>query len=359
MDVELRGTGGAAGWPGADCRCASCNRAAAAGENRGPAHVLVDGRFEVPAPSLAGPVRGPLRDRHPVPAGYLLYRSADGVEVIGPDGSWVLYADQPPGGAAEGPADAADGPLGAVDIALVDPCGPAWVLARLRRRGRVGPATTVVAIGLDHRVASPAELVRRAWQWGVHVVDDGTVLRTRLDPVTLRALRPPIPPVPRPFGPYRVLVLGGALSRRSAEARQRLAAEPAVRYAPPPSRAEGAGAPPPGWRTVRPGGGDGTAPLGRLAALLRGAGDTLLVDDLGGWLADDAAADPGGTAGRIAELAEAWRFTAAHVVAVSTEVELADGSGPQAAELARLNRLLAEAAEEAVLVVAGRVVPLP
>ena len=66
----------------------------------------------------------------------------------------------------------------------------------------------------------------------------------------------------------------------------------------------------------------------------------------------------------MAGLTSAWRQTEAHVVAVSDEAGLGVVPGTPAGrlfrdELGRLNQALAAESEEAELVVAGRIVPLP
>jgi len=191
------------------------------------------------------------------------------------------------------------------------------------------------------------------------------------------------------YPPRRVLVLGGARSGKSAEAELRLAAEPDVTYIAAGPASTGspdlAGQPPdtsrgdaewaariaahrarrpPWWRTVE---------TTDLAAVLRAERAAVLIDGIGTWLAavmDECGAwtqDPDAlrrTAARIDELIRSWRQTRARVVAVSDETGW--GIVPQTAagrlfrdQLGRLNQLLAAESEEAVLVVAGRVLTLP
>jgi adenosylcobinamide kinase/adenosylcobinamide-phosphate guanylyltransferase len=102
-------------------------------------------------------------------------------------------------------------------------------------------------------------------------------------------------------------------------------------------------------------------------------GGALLIDGIGTWLAavmdecgawDGSAGSAALLAARIAALADAWRQTGAYVVAVSDEAGLGVVPATPAGrrfrdELGRLNQLLAAESEEAELVVAGRVVPLP
>ena len=184
--------------------------------------------------------------------------------------------------------------------------------------------------------------------------------------------------------PWRVLVLGGARSGKSEQAELRLAGEPDVTYvATGPNGAVGAagmaGAGDPEWaarvaahRARRPAWWR-TAETTDLAGVLAGARGALLIDGIGTWLAaamdecgawDGSAESAGRLAARIAGLIGAWRQTGAHVVAVSDEAGLGVVPGTPAGrlfrdELGRLNQVLAAESEEAELVVAGRVVPLP
>ncbi|MEU4534655.1 bifunctional adenosylcobinamide kinase/adenosylcobinamide-phosphate guanylyltransferase [Streptosporangium sp. NPDC023825] len=253
-------------------------------------------------------------------------------------------------------------------------------LGDLRRRGLVGERTHVVAVGVDHRVPTEAELTRRAALWGVRVVPDGTIVDTGEPPPV------PVPP------PRRTLLLGGSRSGKSAEAELRLAAEPEVLYvATGPS---GTGDPewlrrvrahrdrrPAHWRTIE---------TTDLAGLLRSADIPLLIDGLGTWVAavfDECAAWPGGdgstredggngkdgrnggdgrdaVAARCDDLVAAWRQTRVRVVAVSDEVGLGVVPGTASGRmfrdtLGRLNQRLALESEDATLVVSGRLLPLP
>lgn len=218
-------------------------------------------------------------------------------------------------------------------------------LAELRRRGAITPATRVVAVHLGHRNPPGTELSRRLERWGAEVLPDGAVLHA--------GTRPPGPVQ----APYRVLILGGARSGKSAAAERRLAAEPQVTYiatGPVPDATEDPdwaarvgrhrAQRPPHWQTLE------TADL--LPLLLHPPGP-LLIDCLTLWLAahqgDEAAADA---------LAAAWRDTAAYAVLVSNEV----GSGvhPSTAvgrtfrdALGTLNARLAAVADEVWLVTAG------
>ena len=109
---------------------------------------------------------------------------------------------------------------------------------------------------------------------------------------------------------------------------------------------------PPGWRTVEAG--------ADLAGALRmvARDDVLLVDSLGPWVATQLA---GGI--DVASVVDALRTRAAPVVVVSDEVGLGVHPSTEPGRrfrdlLGELNRAIADAADEVVLVVAGRVLPL-
>jgi adenosylcobinamide kinase/adenosylcobinamide-phosphate guanylyltransferase len=312
MQVELPGTGGPRGWPEPGCRCASCDRMRAAGRRWEPTRVLVDG---LPLERCPG------RD------------VAGGRDVRPPGGGRLLVAAGP--GARPEPAEA-----GGYDAVLLDLIGAPDHLARLRRMGTVTAGTHVRAVHNDHRISSPGELARRLAWWTA------------------------------PAGPARALLLGGTRSGKSAEAELRLAAHPAVTYV---ATGPGGGDPewsarieahrarrPPWWTTVE---------TTDLAEMLRTADGALLVDGIGTWLAaamddTDAWDAPDAVRPRVAELIAAWRTTAAQVVAVSDEVGMSPVPTTPAGRafqdvLGRLNQRLAAESEEAVLVVAGRVLELP
>ncbi|MEU6425462.1 bifunctional adenosylcobinamide kinase/adenosylcobinamide-phosphate guanylyltransferase [Microbispora sp. NPDC046973] len=351
MEIRLEGTGGPEGWPVPGCPCASCGRLAPG--HRRPASIVLDGRVR-------------LTGAHP-PGGHLVRRTADGLEVTGPDGGRLLYAAGPATGS---PGRDADPPF---DVVLIDLPDRPERLGDLRRRGRVTPATRIVAVHLDHRVTTESELARRLAFWGAAAVPDGTVVDTaRAEAISQ-------------VRPGRTLLLGGSRSGKSEEAELRLAAEPEVTYV-----------------ATGPSGGDDPAWLARvrahrerrpahwrtvettdLVSVLTGGPGTLLVDGIGTWLAavfDECAAWPGGTPaaghhatldaalGRVAErcdaLTAAWRGTRARVVAVSDEVGLGVIPATPAGRLfrdalGRLNQALARESEDVALVVSGRVVPLP
>ncbi|MEW2359719.1 bifunctional adenosylcobinamide kinase/adenosylcobinamide-phosphate guanylyltransferase [Spirillospora sp. NPDC029432] len=309
MNIELPGTAGPAGWPAADCHCASCARLRAAGVRYEPFSALIDG---VP---LAG------CPQEAVPGGR---------DVRAPSGGRILVAE--PGGRPE--------PRGVYDAVFLDPAVPDH-LGRLRDLGAVRPDTRVVPVHLDHRLRSPEELERRLSHW--------------LDPVP---------------GPHRTLLLGGTRSGKSAEAELRLAACPDVTYlatSAPRDDAEWSARVeahrrrrPSWWRTV-----ETTA----LPEALESAAGAVLVDGIGTWLTaaiDEAGAwdAPHAILPRLDELIGAWRRTPARVVAVSDEVGLSlvptTASGRAFRDLlGLLNQRLAAESEEAALVVAGRVVGLP
>lgn len=313
MNIELRAFAGPEGWPAAGCGCASCNRLRAAGIRHEPAAVVIDGV--------------PMEDcpRTDVPGGH---------DVTGRRGGRALVAAGP--GATPEPV-----PDVRYDAVLLDLVGTPEHLGRLRHVGAVTSATEVMAVHVDHRVSSPAELERRMAFW----------------------LRPQ-------DGPFRTLLLGGARSGKSAEAELRLAAYPDVTYVATAAvrdddpewarRVDTHRARRPAWwRTVE---------TTDLAGVLKAASGAVLVDGIGTWLAaamDDAGAwdDPPLVLPLLDDLAAAWRATGARVIAVSDEVGLSlvptTPSGRVFRDmLGHLNQRLAAESEEAALVVAGRVAEL-
>src|SRR5919205_2183888 len=164
-----------------------------------------------------------------------------------------------------------------------------------------------------------------------------------------------------------VLVLGGIRSGKSAFAESLVADAPSVRYV-----ATAAGAQddpewldrieahqrrrPQSWSTEEVAGDPG-----QLAAVLTEAkpDDTLLVDDLGGWVRTllDPAHQPNDDVATVAELADAVRACAARVVLVSPEVGMslvpATPVGRAFADaLGTVNQALAAACDRVALVVA-------
>ena len=166
-----------------------------------------------------------------------------------------------------------------------------------------------------------------------------------------------------------VLVLGGTRSGKSAFAESLVAGAPAVRYV--ATAIGGEDDPewrariethqrrrPQSWSTEETG-----ADPARLAALLGEAkpDDTLLVDDLGGWVAAvlDPARQPNDDEADVSALAEAVRACPARLVLVSPEVGLSlvatTPVGRAFADaLGTTNQALADACDRVVLVVAGR-----
>ena len=191
---------------------------------------------------------------------------------------------------------------------------------------------------------------------------------------------------------WRALVLGGARSGKSAFAERLLAEDPEVLYAATAPRYQGDDEwaerialhrerRPASWRTVE----CGDTP-DRLAALLRTAEHTVLVDSLTLWLTaamdavgawddeawdrravDDRAVDNTATGGGqprvalgtlVSDLVDAYATSASSVVVVSDEIGF--GVVPESAgtrrfrdELGRLNQAFAAASDEVSLVVAG------
>ena len=323
MEVELLGTAGPLGWPAPGCRCASCARMRAAGRSWEPTRVVVDG---VPLERCPG-------------------RDVPGGRDVRPAGGGRLLVAAGPGARPE-PAEP-----GSYDAVLLDLIGAPDHLARLRRAGTVTARTHVRAVHNDHRVSSPAELVRRLDWWT------------------------------RPLAaPGRTLVLGGAGSGKSAEAELRLLAHPKVTYVatgPKATTADAAGAAPadqewaarvaahrarrpPWWTTLE------TIDLPKV---LRTARDPILIDGIGTWLAavmdeTNAWETPAAAERRLEELITVWRAAEARVVAVSDEVGMSVVPATPAGRvfrdlLGRLNQRLAAESEEAVVIVAGRAVELP
>ncbi|TDC94869.1 bifunctional adenosylcobinamide kinase/adenosylcobinamide-phosphate guanylyltransferase [Actinomadura sp. 7K507] len=313
MNIELRGVAAPEGWPEQGCRCASCNRLRAAGVRHEPFGAVIDGV--------------PLEDCHrtDVPGGY---------EFRGPHGERVLVAGSP-GARPEPAADVR------YDAVLLDLAGSPEHLGYLRHMGAATSKTDVVAIHVNHRVPSSAELTRRMAFWNA----------------------------PQE-GPHRTLLLGGTRSGKSAEAELRLAACPEVLYvATGPVSDDDAEwnervaahrlRRPAWWRT---------AETTDLTGVLESATGAVLVDGIGTWLAaamDEAAAwdDPRLVQPLLDDLVAAWRGTRARVVAVSDEVGLslvpATPSGRAFRDmLGGINRMLAAESEDAALVMAGRVMEL-
>ncbi len=221
VNIEVRGSGGAEGWPAPGCRCASCRRAAADGRIRAPFRVLVDGVLELSGAGAGGAVGvdGAVEvGGAGGAAGYQVRALAGGWDVTAPDGTRLLAGPRP------------EVPAGALryDAAVLDLAGDAAQLGLLRAQGLVTGGTLVLAGFADHRVRSERELTRRCAFWGATPARDGdvwTVPATGAGGATGFA-----GDAARLRRPWRVLVLGGAGSGKSAEAELRLAAEPEVTY---------------------------------------------------------------------------------------------------------------------------------
>ena len=348
VEIQVRGSGGRQGWPTPGCRCAACQQAGVNGTARLPFSVLINGVLELPGPD-AGHARG-----------HRVRQLAGGWDVTGPDGTRLLAGPCP-----EVPADA-----GRYDAVLLDLIGDPAQLGRLRRRGAVTGGTLVLAGFADHRIRSERELARRCGFWGAVPVRDG-------DRYTVPGAAGRSPGGRRP---WRVLVLGGSGSGKSAEAELRLAAEPEVTYV-ATGRVDPAD---PEW-TARIAAHQDRRPSWwhtrestELAGVLGAFSGAVLVDSVTTWLAgvmDDCGAwdaqdgaegdagGPGAAAVRLAErtdaLVAAWRQADGYVVAVSDETGLGVVPDTRAGrlfrdELGRLNQRLAAEADEFVLVVAGR-----
>ncbi|MFJ2824258.1 bifunctional adenosylcobinamide kinase/adenosylcobinamide-phosphate guanylyltransferase [Streptomyces toxytricini] len=399
MELTLLGTGTPEGLPRPGCPCAAC--AVSVGPlARAATSLLVDGALLLdltPGAVLAGaraghslagvrqvllthPHDGPPVELPPglptagrVPDGRELAvisghrvravpmdAPGTGYEVVGPDGSRLLYL--PPGGAPAG----TDGTMAErpYDMVLADVLGRPEALARLRASGAAGPTTDVIAVHLDHDVPPGRELQRRCAAAGARAVPDGAT-------VTVGEYHA-VPDLPR-----RTLVLGGARSGKSVEAERRLEGFPEVVYAATSGSRDGDAEwaarvglhrerRPASWRTVE---------TCDLVPMLAEGGPPLLVDCLALWLTDamdragawdDAVWEAGGRERlreRTAELVAAVRATRRTVVAVSNEV----GSGvvPATAsgrrfrdELGRLNAAVAAECEHVLLVVAGQALVL-
>jgi adenosylcobinamide kinase / adenosylcobinamide-phosphate guanylyltransferase len=377
MRVLVEGSGGAAGWPQPDCRCASCLRSKRDRSIRLRSAIVINGVVRLAVEDAVGTglgdavrtgvgdaeghrVRGLADARNPGRPG--------GWEVTGPDGQRLLYPARP--GAVPVPAE------GTVpyDIAFLDLLGEPAQLGLLRKRGLITAGTVTAVAFADHRVPSEEELRRRCGFWRAELAGDGDEVTTaRSAEKGLKTER----------GPWRVLVLGGARSGKSERAELRLAGEADVTYvaAGPggPAGPPGGSAGDPEWaarvaahRARRPTWWR-TAETTDLAGVLTAARGALLIDGIGTWLAaamdecgawDGSADSAARLAARIGGLVGAWRQTAAHVVAVSDEAGLGVVPGTPAGrlfrdELGRLNQALAAESEEAELIVAGRVLPLP
>jgi adenosylcobinamide kinase/adenosylcobinamide-phosphate guanylyltransferase len=343
-------------------------RARASGLTRRPGRVLIDGTLEfTPYQQVMTGTGRPGEPAHHIA------QLAGGFDITSPDGGRLLLS--------AGPGEIPEPAPGArpYDIALLDLLASPVQLGRLRAAGLIGAHTTVAAVYADHRISSEEELARRCELWCAAACEDGQLVASPAPGI------PAVIPAPGAAAarPHRTLILGGARSGKSTEAELRLAAEPSVTYlaAGPWAGPAGEGDTewparvarhrarrPPWWRTVE---------SLDIAGQLRQETGAVLIDGIGTWLAgvmDEVgmwATDPPGGGGsaelltaRVDDLIEAWRQTAAIVVAVTDQV----GSGlvpPYPAgrafrdQLGWLNQRLAAESEVNVLVVAGQVTTLP
>ena len=234
MRVLVEGSGGAAGWPQPDCRCASCVRKKLDGNIRLRSTILIDDVVRLgvgdnvvrsgvgePGDAAGGGVRaGAGRDdaqEHRVRALADARNPGNvgGWEVTGPDGGRLLYPARP--GAVPEPAEGA----AAYDIAFLDLVGEPAQLGLLRARGLITADTVTVVAFADHRVSAEGELRRRCGFWRAELAGDGEAV------TTARSIEKGFTTERRP---WRVLVLGGARSGKSERAELRLAGEPDVTY---------------------------------------------------------------------------------------------------------------------------------
>ena len=370
----------AAAWPQPGCRCRTCRgtwtpggppAVAPAGLQVGPVRVGGLGTGPVAVWFGDGPPQ-PVRQGDAVDRAGMrmigLPAGEDGVALVlgvpGGPARTVLWS----AGAGRLPESTVEALAGAeLDVAVLavgraeGPLGLAAALARLRAVDALAPGCDVVAVGFDHAL-EPSRLAGTLGGWGVRIAPDGS----RLGP----AHAPVLPPAPA-----RTLVLGPAASGKSAAAESLLAAEPHVDYLP-------TGAPPSGddpdwaarvavhrqrrpawWRTL-----EGADPIRQLAT----AGPPLLLDSLGTWVAgvldrcggwDDVPGWQERYDAEVVALVDAWRDTPRRVIAVAEEtgwgVVPGSVSGRRFRDaLGALTQRLAAESERALLVVAGRVVPL-
>jgi adenosylcobinamide kinase/adenosylcobinamide-phosphate guanylyltransferase len=241
-------------------------------------------------------------------------------------------------------------------------------VAELRRRGALTAASEVVAIHLGHHNPPEPELSRRLAAFGATPAHDHEVFTVGVndaEPVTVADRRP-----------QRTLILGGARSGKSTEAERQVMADPVVRYiatsAMPSDDRE--------WqerveqhRARRPAHWTTVETIDLVAELEAAApGTTVLIDCLTLWLTamldahrawDNSTGADTVLDHRLPALADALAATQARVVIVSNEV----GSGivPDTASgrlfrdaLGIINARIAEACDEVLLVVAGRVTTL-
>ncbi len=422
MRIEVLGSGASDGWPNPWCSCLSCTAARTQGVRRTQSSVLVDGRLLIdlgptaalhdlsqveavlithhhtdhhfaqawawrawsdadrpltvlaPASVLAEArfdpsvttVEARPGEVHDV-AGFEVRvlranHTADAVlyDVTAPDGRSLLYACDT-GVLPEETVAALDDR--GLDVLLLELTGGSltshlsldtWPgeLQRLEAVSAVTSSTRVFATHLGHANPPPDELDRLLVAHRANAARDGQVISTD------------------GYGGYRVLVLGGQSSGKSAYAESLM--NGAVTYvATAPSRpddldwqrrvAEHASRRPGHWETLE---------TGDVAAVLAQDGGPLLVDDLGLWLTQVLDGHWDSPDARevffreLHRLHQAWEGTSRRVVLVAPEVGSgivpAHASGRLFADLlGRATTELARTADEVVQVVAGRARRLP
>ncbi len=388
-------------------------RAAASGLTRRPVRVLIDGTLEFTPYNLISTGTG-----QPGGSAHRIARLPGGFDITGPDGGRLLLA----AGRGELPEPAPDAMP--YDIALLDLLASPAQLGRLRAAGLIRAHTAVAAMYADHRISSEQELARRCELWRAAACQDGQLvtslapgvpevipapgtaaaphrtlvvggarsgksteaeLRLAAEPsvtylaagpwAAIPAKSPAAPAVPGtaaigatpPLATARLTVPRASDQPDGSPARVWTGpdGEPDTEWAERVARHQERR--PPWWRTVE---------SLDIAGLLREETGAVLIDGIGTWLAavmDEAgmwAGEPAGAgapaellSARIDDLIDAWRQTAAIVVAVTDDV----GSGlvpPYPAgrafrdQLGWLNQRLAAESEVNLLVVAGRVTTL-
>ena len=417
MHALLIGTGGTGGWPEDGCRCASCTRAAASGLTRRPARVLIDGTLEfIPYRQI---ITG---TGQPGGAAHHLVQLPGGFDITGPDGGRLLLAAGP-GQVPEPEPDAGPYDITLLDL-LAGPAQlgglraaglilPHTIVAALYADHRIsseeelvrrcelwraavcedGQLVTIPAPGVPevipapgtaaagpHRTliiggarsgksteaelrlsAEPTVTYVAAGPWGTASSSAATPAAAAQSATTPSAAATPalatasvaaVKASDQPDGsPARLWT--GPDGEPDTEWAQRVARHQARR--------------PAWWRTIESLDIAGTLRRESGAVLIDGIGTWLaaVMDEVGMWAGDSPGAGASAEllSARIDDLIDAWRQTAAIVVAVTDEV----GSGlvpPYPAgrvfrdQLGWLNQRLAAESEVNLLVVAGRVTAL-
>lgn len=382
-------------------------RARSAGLYRAAGRVLIDGTLDFALSKRFVMETGPSAN-----SAHRIEQLPGGWDVTSPDGARLLLSAGP------GQAPKPQPGVAPYDIALLDLLAYPAQLGQLRRAGLVHAETAVGLLYADHRISSEKELARRCELWRAVPGHDGQLISRAAAGVAAAASTTGHAGSAASAGSNRTLIIGGARSGKSTEAELRLAGEPQVTYlaaGPYPGTPQTAGdadasprpdslAGPDSWagpdrepdsewaqrvathRARRPAWWQTVESLD-VAGVLRRIDGPVLLDGIGTWLAgvldqagmweDDeparwdvrprwqAARDPAEVVqAKIDELVDAWRQTSASVVAVTDQV----GSGLVPAfpagrvfrdQLGWLNQRLAAESEVNLLVVAGRVIPLP